>query len=55
AISLVGQLPQSSADRKLVFVEATWRHGDPAPQSLPYTRHPYNDTAWKRGWLQLTN
>ncbi|VDM63162.1 unnamed protein product [Angiostrongylus costaricensis] len=44
-----------SAARKLVFVQAIWRHGDRAPQSLPYPNDPYKERAWRRGWSQLTN
>ncbi|KAE9419129.1 hypothetical protein Angca_004230, partial [Angiostrongylus cantonensis] len=51
----VEQLSQGSAARKLVFVQAIWRHGDRAPQSLPYPNDPYKETAWSRGWSQLTN
>ncbi|VDM63163.1 unnamed protein product [Angiostrongylus costaricensis] len=54
-VSLIGQLPHSLADRNLVFVQAIWRHGDRAPLSLPYPNDPYNETAWQRGWAQLTN
>ncbi|KAJ1350063.1 hypothetical protein KIN20_005771, partial [Parelaphostrongylus tenuis] len=52
---LATQLPECLAARKLVFVQAIWRHGDRAPQSLPYPNDPYNETAWQRGWSQLTN
>lgn len=41
--------------RELVFVQALWRHGDRAPLSLPYPKDPYNESAWQRGWQQLTN
>ncbi|VDM59426.1 unnamed protein product [Angiostrongylus costaricensis] len=55
AIFLIRQPPQSLAARDLVFVQAIWRHGDRAPQSLPYPNDPYDETAWQRGWGQLTN
>ncbi|KAJ1350059.1 hypothetical protein KIN20_005766 [Parelaphostrongylus tenuis] len=55
SLFLVEQQLQISAARELVFVQAIWRHGDRAPQSLPYPRDPYNETAWQRGWGQLTN
>uniref|UniRef100_A0A158PC23 Lysosomal acid phosphatase n=1 Tax=Angiostrongylus cantonensis TaxID=6313 RepID=A0A158PC23_ANGCA len=54
-IFLIRQLPQSLAARNLVFVQAIWRHGDRAPQSLPYPNDPYDETAWHRGWGELTN
>ncbi|CAD6185345.1 unnamed protein product [Caenorhabditis auriculariae] len=34
---------------------AVWRHGDRAPEQLPYPGDPYNETFWPRGWNQLTN
>ncbi|CAP35177.1 Protein CBG17548 [Caenorhabditis briggsae] len=37
------------------FLLAVWRHGDRAPESLPYPSDPYNETYWPRGWNQLTN
>ncbi|CAI5456195.1 unnamed protein product [Caenorhabditis angaria] len=37
------------------FLLAVWRHGDRAPESLPYPNDPYNITFWPRGWNQLTN
>ncbi|KAK6752591.1 hypothetical protein RB195_003795 [Necator americanus] len=43
------------AKKELVFVQALWRHGDRAPNSLPYPKDPYNESAWPRGWEQLTN
>ncbi|KAJ1357804.1 hypothetical protein KIN20_016040 [Parelaphostrongylus tenuis] len=55
ALFLLEQLPQSSAVRELVFVQAIWRHGDRAPRSLPYPKDPYGEAAWQRGWNQLTN
>ncbi|KAK6752588.1 hypothetical protein RB195_003793 [Necator americanus] len=45
----------AEASRELVFVQAIWRHGDRAPLSLPYPRDPYTESAWQRGWQQLTN
>ncbi|KHJ95030.1 histidine acid phosphatase [Oesophagostomum dentatum] len=42
-------------DKELVFVQAVWRHGDRAPLGYPYPEDPYNETAWPRGWSQLTN
>ncbi|KAK5971858.1 hypothetical protein GCK32_021582 [Trichostrongylus colubriformis] len=46
-------LPVASKD--LVFVQAIWRHGDRAPLKLPYPKDPYTESAWQRGWGQLTN
>ncbi|VDM72869.1 unnamed protein product [Strongylus vulgaris] len=43
------------AAKELVFVQAIWRHGDRAPLSLPYPNDPYTESAWIRGWQQLTN
>uniref|UniRef100_A0A8R1I550 Acid phosphatase n=1 Tax=Caenorhabditis japonica TaxID=281687 RepID=A0A8R1I550_CAEJA len=37
------------------FLLAVWRHGDRAPENLPYPSDPYNETFWPRGWNQLTN
>ncbi|KAK5986098.1 Intestinal acid PHOsphatase [Trichostrongylus colubriformis] len=41
--------------KELVFVQAIWRHGDRAPLKLPYPKDPYTESAWQRGWGQLTN
>lgn len=43
------------SDEELVYVQAIWRHGDRAPNKLPYPNDEYNETAWPRGWGQLTN
>ncbi|KAL6737298.1 hypothetical protein Aduo_010953 [Ancylostoma duodenale] len=48
-------LISTDAARELVFVQAIWRHGDRAPLSLPYPKDPYTESAWQRGWQQLTN
>ncbi|KAI6197355.1 hypothetical protein M3Y94_01214300 [Aphelenchoides besseyi] len=40
---------------KLRFVQTIWRHGDRAPNSLPYPNDKYNESYWPRGWSQLTN
>ncbi|EYB99359.1 hypothetical protein Y032_0123g1160 [Ancylostoma ceylanicum] len=48
-------LISTEAARELVFVQAIWRHGDRAPLSLPYPKDPYTESAWQRGWQQLTN
>ncbi|RCN47924.1 histidine acid phosphatase [Ancylostoma caninum] len=48
-------LISTEAVRELVFVQAIWRHGDRAPLSLPYPKDPYTESAWQRGWQQLTN
>uniref|UniRef100_A0A0M3IHL5 Lysosomal acid phosphatase n=1 Tax=Ascaris lumbricoides TaxID=6252 RepID=A0A0M3IHL5_ASCLU len=42
-------------DGTLIFVQAIWRHGDRAPSKLPYPNDPHNESAWPRGWSQLTN
>ncbi|GMT18482.1 hypothetical protein PFISCL1PPCAC_9779, partial [Pristionchus fissidentatus] len=52
-ISLLLLLPLSSAE--LVFVAVIWRHGDRAPGGLPYPLDAHNESAWPRGWNQLTN
>ncbi|XGW27385.1 hypothetical protein V3C99_007748, partial [Haemonchus contortus] len=41
--------------KELVFVQAIWRHGDRAPLKLPYPNDAYTESAWQRGWSQLTN
>ncbi|CAJ0603752.1 unnamed protein product [Cylicocyclus nassatus] len=43
------------AAKELAFVQAIWRHGDRAPKKHPYPNDPYNESAWPRGWQQLTN
>ncbi|KAK6051889.1 histidine acid phosphatase [Cooperia oncophora] len=43
------------AAKELVYVQAIWRHGDRAPLKLPYPKDPYTESAWQRGWAQLTN
>ncbi|PIO77543.1 histidine acid phosphatase [Teladorsagia circumcincta] len=45
----------SVTSKELVFVQAVWRHGDRAPLELPYPKDPYTESAWQRGWKQLTN
>ncbi|CAJ0603750.1 unnamed protein product [Cylicocyclus nassatus] len=44
-----------AAAKELAFVQAIWRHGDRAPLSHPYPNDPYDESAWQRGWQQLTN
>lgn len=39
----------------LIYVQAIWRHGDRAPDYLPYPNDAYNETAWPHGWGQLTD
>ncbi|CAG9535974.1 unnamed protein product [Cercopithifilaria johnstoni] len=46
---------QRESDKELVYVQAIWRHGDRAPNHLPYPNDKYNETAWPRGWSQTTN
>ncbi|VDD85435.1 unnamed protein product [Enterobius vermicularis] len=41
--------------RELVYVQAIWRHGDRAPNKLPYPNDMNTEEAWPRGWSQLTN
>ncbi|KAI6238081.1 Testicular acid phosphatase-like protein [Aphelenchoides fujianensis] len=43
------------AKKRLVFVQAIWRHGDRAPSSLPYPNDENTERYWPRGWAQLTN
>ncbi|KAM3721544.1 Testicular acid phosphatase [Dirofilaria immitis] len=43
------------SDKKLIYVQAIWRHGDRAPNKLPYPNDEYNETAWPRGWGEITN
>ncbi|OZC08952.1 hypothetical protein X798_04039 [Onchocerca flexuosa] len=43
------------SDEELVYVQAIWRHGDRAPNKLPYPNDAYNETAWPRGWGEITN
>lgn len=40
---------------KLVYVQAIWRHGDRAPDELPYPEDPYDEDYWPRGYGMLTN
>ncbi|CAA92013.2 Lysosomal acid phosphatase [Caenorhabditis elegans] len=40
---------------EIEFLLAVWRHGDRAPENLPYPSDPHNETFWPRGWNQLTN
>ncbi|CAI5439507.1 unnamed protein product [Caenorhabditis angaria] len=42
-------------ERKLKMVQMIWRHGDRAPQSLPYPNDRNDEKMWPRGWNQLTN
>ncbi|EFO25007.2 hypothetical protein LOAG_03480 [Loa loa] len=46
---------QGKSEEELVYVQAIWRHGDRAPNHLPYPNDEYNETAWPRGWGQITN
>ncbi|KAL3998045.1 Histidine phosphatase (branch 2) family protein [Acanthocheilonema viteae] len=46
---------QKESDEELVYVQAIWRHGDRAPNHLPYPNDKYKETAWPRGWGQITN
>lgn len=46
---------RKSDKERLVYVQAIWRHGDRAPNHLPYPNDKYNETVWPRGWGQLTN
>ncbi|VDL81984.1 unnamed protein product [Nippostrongylus brasiliensis] len=55
AVVFIYGLFSTTDARDLVFVQALWRHGDRAPLSMPYPNDPYNETAWIRGWKQLTN
>ncbi|KAI6238634.1 Testicular acid phosphatase-like protein [Aphelenchoides fujianensis] len=41
--------------KRLVFVQAIWRHGDRAPGGLPYPHDANGEERWPRGWNQLTN
>ncbi|GMR46303.1 hypothetical protein PMAYCL1PPCAC_16498 [Pristionchus mayeri] len=43
------------AQCELLFVAVIWRHGLRAPSRLPYPLDPHNETAWQRGWKELTN
>ncbi|KAE9556041.1 hypothetical protein FO519_000787 [Halicephalobus sp. NKZ332] len=45
----------SSFSKDLVYVQAIWRHGDRAPDKLPYPSDKYTEDYWERGWGQLTN
>uniref|UniRef100_A0AAF5Q0R8 Histidine acid phosphatase n=1 Tax=Wuchereria bancrofti TaxID=6293 RepID=A0AAF5Q0R8_WUCBA len=56
AITLIGIAnAQGESDKELIYVQAIWRHGDRAPKQLPYPNDKYNETAWPRGWGQITN
>lgn len=41
--------------KDLVYVQTIWRHGDRAPEQLPYPNDQYVEDYWPRGWAQLTN
>ncbi|KAI6193235.1 hypothetical protein M3Y96_00997000 [Aphelenchoides besseyi] len=43
------------AEPKLKFVQAIWRHGARAPESLPYPNDKNGEDKWPRGYNQLTN
>uniref|UniRef100_A0AC35FJH7 Acid phosphatase n=1 Tax=Panagrolaimus sp. PS1159 TaxID=55785 RepID=A0AC35FJH7_9BILA len=40
---------------KLVYVHALWRHGDRAPEKIPYPNDIYTEDYWPRGYAMLTN
>lgn len=42
-----------SADDKLIFVQAVWRHGDRSP-TMTFPSDPNQESAWPQGWGQLT-
>ncbi|VDN02625.1 unnamed protein product [Thelazia callipaeda] len=42
-------------EEEIIYVQAIWRHGDRAPNNLPYPIDRYTETSWPRGWGQLTN
>uniref|UniRef100_A0A0R3S4I2 Histidine acid phosphatase n=1 Tax=Elaeophora elaphi TaxID=1147741 RepID=A0A0R3S4I2_9BILA len=44
-----------SDEGELVYVQAIWRHGDRAPNHLPYPNDENNERVWPRGWGQITN
>lgn len=48
-------LSSHSLAKDLVYVQAIWRHGDRAPEELPYPKDPYTEDYWERGWGELTN
>uniref|UniRef100_A0AC34FK58 Acid phosphatase n=1 Tax=Panagrolaimus sp. ES5 TaxID=591445 RepID=A0AC34FK58_9BILA len=47
-------LPTVNGD-KLVYVHALWRHGDRAPEKIPYPNDIYTEDYWPRGYAMLTN
>ncbi|VDN95388.1 unnamed protein product [Brugia pahangi] len=56
ATTLIGIVSaQGEFHKELIYVQAIWRHGDRAPKQLPYPNDNYNETAWPRGWGQVTN
>uniref|UniRef100_A0A0N5AHB2 Lysosomal acid phosphatase n=1 Tax=Syphacia muris TaxID=451379 RepID=A0A0N5AHB2_9BILA len=55
AIILAFGVCGASAQRELVYVQAIWRHGDRAPNKLPYPNDLNTEASWPRGWAQLTN
>lgn len=46
---------EEEPEQRLIYVQAIWRHGDRAPHRLPYPNDRNNESAWPRGWSQLTN
>ncbi|VDK33613.1 unnamed protein product [Gongylonema pulchrum] len=49
------EIVPSPEQQRLIYVQAVWRHGDRAPHRLPYPNDRNNESAWPRGWSQLTN
>uniref|UniRef100_A0A7E4VM26 Acid phosphatase n=1 Tax=Panagrellus redivivus TaxID=6233 RepID=A0A7E4VM26_PANRE len=39
----------------LAYVTAIWRHGDRAPETLPYPNDKYTEDYWPRGYGELTS
>lgn len=56
-LGLLGMIvvQKTLAEESLVYVTAVWRHGDRAPNELPYPNDKYDQSYWPRGWAQLTN
>ncbi|CAJ0936378.1 unnamed protein product, partial [Mesorhabditis belari] len=54
-LSIVSSLFLSGVSAELVLLLAVWRHGDRAPERLPYPNDKNGEEAWPRGWEQLTN
>ncbi|CAB3396564.1 unnamed protein product [Caenorhabditis bovis] len=54
-VLLLFAIQEVRSQRKLVFVQALWRHGDRAPLQFPYPNDKYTEEYWDRGWSQLTS